>query len=416
MTTSPPSAIDALSRPRARRAALATLVALGVALVLAALTGSGASTATGRLGGDHFEFYGTGKMVLDGQLDVLYEPEAQRAAQAPYAGEGGGFLYFGYPPHVAALYAPVAALPFRPSWVLTTAIMVGAAMGALALLRPVLPVLQRAWWPCVALSLTFAPLFVGVGLGQNTGISLLLVAAAWRLLHDDREAAAGVALGLLLFKPQLALPFLVFTAAAGRWRAIASAAAVGAATWVACAALLGADWVQQWLDGLAAFGEIDRASNGTNAVSVLGIADGLAHGNLAVKALALAIDLAIVVAVGSLWRRRARRGAAASDLTGAFAVAVPAAILLAPHALYYDAGLLVLTGLVVLSRIPRSLPAVAAIWLLGLTQGLADAIGLTPVALAVVAGFVGGWMVVRAPEADDVEAIEAREAALSSRW
>lgn len=401
-------AVDTLSDPRARRAAIAVLIALGAALLLTALSGSGTSTATGRLGGDHVEFYGTGKMVLDGQLDVLYEPDAQRQAQAPYAGDDGGFLYFGYPPHVAVLYAPLAAIPFRLSWVVTTILMVSAAVGGLALLRPIIPVLQRAWWPCVALSLTFAPLFVGVGLGQNTGISLLLIAAAWRLLHDDREAAAGVALGLLLFKPQLAIPFLVFAAAGQRWRALGSAAAVGAATWVAGAAILGPDWVAQWLDGLAAFGEIDRASNAVNAVSVLGVADGLAHGNVAAKGLAVLVDLAIVAGVAWVWNRRPR-----SDLTGAFALAVPAAVLLAPHALYYDAGLVVLTGLVVLSRLPRSLPWVAATWVLGLGQALARPIGLTPVALAVVAALAGGWLVVdRGPVAGTPAEAEG---ALSSR-
>lgn len=379
---------DLLNDPRAKRASVAVLAALGVALLVTALSGSGSTTAAGRLGGDHVEFYGAGKMVLDGHLDVLYEPEAQRAAQAPYAGDDGGFLYFGYPPHVAVLYAPLAAIPFRVSWVVTTTLMVGATVGALAVLRPVVGVLRTAWWPCLALSLTFVPLFVGVGLGQNTGVSLLLIAAAWRLLHDDREAAAGVALGLLLFKPQLAIPLLVFVAAAGRWRAIGAAALVGAATWVAGAAILGVGWVGTWLDGLSAFGEIDRASNAANAVSILGIADALTDGATPARAIAVLIDLALVSAVALLWHRRAGH-----DLSGAVAVAVPAAVLLAPHALYYDAGLIVLTGLVVLTRAPRSLPLVLGAWVLGLGQVLGSTLGLTPVTLAVVAALVGGWMV-----------------------
>ncbi|WP_421122031.1 glycosyltransferase family 87 protein [Aquihabitans daechungensis] len=297
-------------------------------------------------------------------------------------------MFFGYPPHVALLSAPLATLPFRVSWVLTTALMVAAALGALALLRPVLPILRVAWWPCVALSLTFVPLFVGVGLGQNTAVSLLLIAAAWRLFHDDRDAAAGVALGLLLFKPQLAIPLLVFVAAGGRWRAIGSAAVVGAATWVVNAAILGVGWVGTWLDGLSAFGDIDRASNAVNTISLLGVADTLADGATAAKGAAVVLDLALVAVVGLLWHRRNRE-----DLTGAMAVAVPAAVLLAPHALYYDAGLIVLTGLVVLGRAPRSLPLVLAVWILGLAQVAASAIGLTPVGLAVVAALIGGWLV-----------------------
>jgi hypothetical protein len=387
------SAAEVLGDPRARRASLAVLVALGVALLVAALSGSGSSTATGRLGGDHVEFYGTGKMVLDGHLDELYEPDAQRAAQEPYAGDDGGFLFFGYPPHVAVLYAPLAAIPFRLSWVVTTALMVGSAVGGLWLLRPVLPILRAAWWPCVALSLTFVPLFVGVGLGQNTGISLLLIAGAWRLLHDDRDVAAGVALGLLLFKPQLAIPILAFVAVSSRWRAIGTATLVGAATWAVNAVILGAGWVSTWLDGLSAFGEIDRASNAANTVSLLGIADTVADGATAAKVLAVALDLAIVVAVALLWRRRGR-----DDVSGAMAVAVPAAVLLAPHALYYDAGLVVLTGLVVLGRAPRSLPPVLGAWFLGLGQVAAATIGLTPVVLAVLAAFAGGWAVTGRPD------------------
>ena len=402
------SAVETLSDPRARRASIAVLAALGVALLVAALSGSGSSTATGRLGGDHVEFYGTGKMVLDGQLDDLYEPDAQRAAQEPYAGDDGGFLYFGYPPHVAVLYAPLAAIPFRLSWVVTTALMVGATVGAFALLRPVLPVLRTAWWPCLALSLTFLPLFVGVGLGQNTGVSLLLIAAAWRLLHDDLEAAAGVALGLRLFKPQLGFPLLVFVAAAGRWRSIGAAAVVGAATWVAGAAILGVGWVGAWLDGLSAFGEIDRASNAANTVSILGIADTLTDGATAAKGVAVLLDLVLVAAVALFWRRRA-----SADLAGAVAVAVPAAVLLAPHALYYDAGLIVLTGLVVLTRAPRSLPLVLGVWVLGLGQALGSTIGLTPVVLAVVAALAGGWAV--SGRGSDDAAGRAADVPVSSR-
>lgn len=383
------AAVQTLDDPRVRRAAQAVLAALGVALLVATLSGSGASTASGRLGGDHVEFYGTAKMVLDGQLDQLYEPEAQRAAQAPYAGDDGGFLYFGYPPHVAVLYAPLAVLPFRVSYLVSTLAMVGASFAALWLVRPMVPILRSAWWPCLALSLTFAPLFVGVGLGQNTGLSLLLIAATWRLLHDDREVAAGVALGLLLYKPQLAIPLVVFVAASGRWRTLAGTVVTGIATWLVGAAILGVGWVGTWLDGLDAFGDIDRASNAANNLSLLGIAEARAHGSAGATVVAGALAVAVLTAVSWLWWRRST-----DDLAGAMAVAVPAALLLAPHALYYDGGLIILTGLVVLSRLPRSLLAVLATWALGFGQVFAKTFGVTPVAATVVIAFVGGWTVV----------------------
>jgi len=89
-------------------------------------------------------------------------------------------------------------------------------------------------------------------------------------------------------------------------------------------------------------------------------------------------------------------------------------VLLAPHALYYDAGLVVLTGLVVLGRAPRSLPLVLVAWALGLSQVAASTVGLTPVALAVVAALVGGWVVVGRADAVPLPT-EVAEGPVSSR-
>ena len=64
--------------------------------------------------------------------------------------------------------------------------MAGALVGALALLRKPVPIIGQYWLPSIAASLAFYPVFRAVGGGQNTAITVLLIAAVWRFLDDDR--------------------------------------------------------------------------------------------------------------------------------------------------------------------------------------------------------------------------------------
>ena len=77
---------------------------------------------------------------------------------------------------------------------------------AIVLLKPERPGRVFLW------SLTFYPVFATISFGQNTFISVAIFAGVYRLLSNERPFAAGLAAGLLWFKPQLLLGLFIWWA------------------------------------------------------------------------------------------------------------------------------------------------------------------------------------------------------------
>ncbi|HEY4376450.1 MAG TPA: dolichyl-phosphate beta-glucosyltransferase, partial [Acidimicrobiales bacterium] len=91
------------------------------------------------------------------------------------------------------------------------------------------------------------------------------------------------------------------------------------------------------------------------------------------------------VLVAWIWHSHPQRVPAAP----AMAVAAAGALLISPHTMFYDAGLLVLTAVILVDRLGRpGRWALAAAWVVALGQTWAGTLGVTPVALVVVAVFV----------------------------
>ena len=369
-----------LSSPRATRVAVALLVALAVAFAATLTSGEGADTGAGRLGGDYPAFYAAARIAADGDVDEVNDLDRLEAEQEDLFpdDEDQGFLTWAYPPHVAVLYRPLAALPYRPSYALHTALMVAAFVVAVLLARPLVPWLRNATLPAVALGLVYWPMFRGIGAGQNTALTLLLLVAAWRASSRDRDVLAGVFLGLLLFKPQFAVLAVALWGVTGRWRTVAGFGAVAAATWAFTAAFAGAGWVSNWLDDLRAYDATENV-NAPNHVAL----NEAAYAGFEIAT----IGWVAAAGVGGYtayrwWRTRE------VDLV----VAVPATLLAAAHAVFYDVGLTLLTAAVLLPVAPV---ATAALYASSFVEPLKDDLGWNPLVLVLL----GWWAVAvsRAP-------------------
>jgi hypothetical protein len=70
----------------------------------------------------------------------------------------------------------------------------------------------------------FYPLILCIIFGQNTFITLFLYTLFYIFLTKNRDFSAGVALGFLLYKPQLGLALGLIVLLQRRWRAVAGAA------------------------------------------------------------------------------------------------------------------------------------------------------------------------------------------------
>lgn len=361
----------------------AALFAVVAAFAISVLGSTGADTVSGRLGGDFPAFYAAGSIVGDGDWADLYDPDRQLAEQSRLFPESDdSFLYFAYPPHAAAVYRPLAALDYRLAYALHSLAMAGAAVAALALIRPMVPLVRKRFELAVTATLLFNPVLRAVTGGQNTALTLLGVAAAWRLLHDDEDIAAGLVVALLLYKPQVAVPLAGVLLLARRWRAVASTAVGALGVWALGAALAGTSWLTTWWTEVRSFAELDADVNGHNAISWLGVSEHLVGaGSTAAYATAAPFVLATIAAVSFVWM------SGRVDLATRFAVTAAGILLMSPHAMFYDAGLLVITAVVALDRLgARAVPVVGAVWALSWLQMGSETLRLAPMFVLMVGG------------------------------
>ncbi len=388
----------------------AVLLAIGLAVVLAAIAGAGVGDANAagadpegaRLGGDFAAFYAAGSIVQSGDIESLYDPVRQEAAQQDLGLDG--YLAFAYPPHVAMAYAPLALLGFQAAYLVHTILMAAAFVLAVYLLIPMVPLVARWRWPLLAASFTFLPLITAVGGGQNAALSVLLLTAIWRFLHDDREVVAGVAIGLLIFRPQYAIPMLGLVLLSKHWRAVVSAVATIAITWAATAVFRGMGWLTSWWVQVGPFVDRDAEVNAANSISTLGFLQAVwsADSTLA-RVAGVSLAAAAVMALMYLWSQPERFTLA--QRMGAAAIGL---ILISPHTMFYDASLLLIAGAALLAEstlVPARL--FAAIWSGALTHLFADWFGATPLAVLVMGAFaVWLWHVSSSSDASLTRPIE----------
>ena len=361
----------------------AALFAVVAAFAISVLGATGADTVSGRLGGDFPAFYAAGSIVGDGDWADLYDPDRQLAEQARLFPESDdSFLYFAYPPHAAAVYRPLAALDYRLAYALHSMAMAAAAVAALALIRPMVPLVRRRFELTVTATLLFNPVLRAVTGGQNTALTLLGVAAAWRLLHDEEDVAAGFVVALLLYKPQVAVPLAGVLLLARRWRAVAAVAVGAVMVWGLGTMLAGTGWLTTWWAEVRSFAELDAGVNGHNAISWLGVSEHLlGAGSTAAYAVAAPFVLASVAAVSFVWISDR------FDLGTRFAVTAAGILLMSPHAMFYDAGLLAITAVVALDRLgARAVPVVGAVWALSWLQMGSQTLRLAPMFVLMIAG------------------------------
>jgi hypothetical protein len=314
----------------ARARAYAALLFLGQLLMAAfLLSGEGLLDPAGRpLGTDFASFWAASLLALDGQPAVAWDPIAHHAAQRALFGPEVNYYAFFYPPSFLLVCLPLALLPY--GWSLAAWLAVtGAAWWAT--LRRILP--GRA---AALAMLAFPAAWLNLTHGQNAFLTAALLGAA-ALALQRRPVLAGLCIGLLAVKPQIAVAIPLALLAAGRWRAIVAAAASVAALLGVATLVLG---VESWRAFLAASSLARQTLEGGlvepgkmvsvfAAVRVLGGGVGLAYGVQALVALGTAAILVVAL--------RQRPGG-----VGELALAAAATPLLSPFLLDYD---LVLLGL-----------------------------------------------------------------------
>ena len=359
------------------------LSAIAVAFIIAVFFGNGASTLTGRLGGDYAAFYGAGRIVAEGEFGELYNWKRQLDAQKNlFPEEEKSFLPFMNPPYVALVYLPLSLLPYRLSYVIYTLLLVGALLMTLHLVRQMNAQIDRHYLFAFTFLLFFYPVLRSVLGGQNTAFTLLLVACSWRAVEDRHEFQAGFFLGLLLFKPHFALPLIGVYVLSGRWRVGISSATTALFLYIIGVLMQGPKWVTIWFEYAKWAIRPPMGFEADKAISWLGFFKGLL-GIDSTFALILGWTLVLgtIVGISWVWYVGGRR----ADLTAQIGIAVPCLLLIPPHVYYYDAGLLFFTYAVIVTRhLKRQAELIGIVWFLGFSQILSCLIGFSPLFLITV--------------------------------
>src|SRR5215470_14572076 len=181
-------------------------------------------------GTDFLHYYVLGTLALEHQGAGLYDMDVQAEIAAERVPAAGHLVFLPlYGPQASLLFAPLARLPYGSAltlWLAGSAVLYGLCCYAI-------------WRTCLSLcayrGITFIlaasyPAFVHLILwGQNSALALGCFTLAYLALCSQKLFWAGLAIGCLAFKPQLAMAAVVIFLCTRQWKALSGISAAAAA-------------------------------------------------------------------------------------------------------------------------------------------------------------------------------------------
>ena len=267
---------------------------------------------------DFMSLWTAGHLALKGAAVSAYDPQLRHAAQlAVVARPFAGYFDFAYPPIFLLALLPLAMLPYASAflvWILLTLALYAATIAAVARSKGAVIVALAAPW-------TFAV----VEVGQTGFLTAALIGTV--LLNLERRAAiAGVALGLLTYKPQFGLLFPLALAAGGYWRAFGWAVVCAVLAFLFSGLVFGFDTFAAFLHQLPASADalLRQGGVGWNKLqSVYGISRWLGAADRVGWTMQAIATAGAALAVVALWRSRAPYELQAAGLCAATLLATP---------------------------------------------------------------------------------------------
>jgi hypothetical protein len=202
-------------------------------------------------GTDFLHFYTLGSLALAHRGGDLYNMQAQSALAAQRVPAATGVFYLPlYPPQVSLFFAPFARSSYPCAlalWLsfsaLTYLLCCGAILGAC-------PNLRNHSLTVMILALAFPAFWHLIAWGQTSALALACFTLAYLALRAQREFLAGLALGCLIFKPQLAIAAAIVFVITFRWKIISGAILAAAAQLLAAWLFYGPGPLRDWMHTL----------------------------------------------------------------------------------------------------------------------------------------------------------------------
>lgn len=175
-------------------------------------------------GADFLHFYTLGNSALTGRGDLLYDMRAQSELIPHLVPEASGYAYVAlYGPQVSLVFAPFALLSYPAALVAWLLLNIAIYAGCCFAVWRFCPNLQRSRGTVLILAAAFPGFFHLLAWGQTSGVALLCLTLAYLALQKERRFLAGLAIGCLVFKPQLGLAAAIVFLLAQEWKIVAGA-------------------------------------------------------------------------------------------------------------------------------------------------------------------------------------------------
>jgi len=283
-------------------------------------------------GTDFLHFYTLGTLAREGRGGLLYNVPVQTALLHQLVPEAKNYVYVPlYGPQVSLLFSPFSRLPYSSAllvWLGLNVLIYGACCFAV---WKCCPSLANRGWMVLLLAIAFPGISQLLAWGQTSGLALMLFTLAFLALQSKQNFLAGLAIGCLIFKPQLGLAAAVVFVFLQQWKVVGGAV-------LSALAQIGVGWLRF---GMPVMRDYIRALAHVNEVSAqLEPRPYQTHSLRSFWTMvipwpevALALYLASAIVVFALlvrcWRRE-------SNLAVKFSALLLATVLVSPHLTVYD--------------------------------------------------------------------------------
>lgn len=190
-------------------------------------------------GTDFLHFYTIGTLAREGRFSDLYDIAKQTKLAGELIPVSKGLVYLPlYGPQVALFFAPLSRFFYGAA--LLVWITLNAALYATCcwLIWRQCPALRRYQGTVALAAIAFPAFFHLLVWGQTSGVALCALTLMFLALKANKRFTAGLAFGLLFFKPQLGLAGFAIFLLAGEWKILGGAAVTSfaqlAIAWLVC--------------------------------------------------------------------------------------------------------------------------------------------------------------------------------------
>jgi hypothetical protein len=285
-------------------------------------------------GTDFLHFYTLGSLALAHRGADLYNIDAQSQLSAQRVPAAAGIRYLPlYPPQVSIFFAPLARLSYGCALILWLTLSALIYSGCCYALWRACPNLSKNNFTVMILAFAFPAFWHLIAWGQTSALALACFTVAFFALRAQREFLAGLALGCLIFKPQLALAAALVFVLTLNWQVIAgallSAAAQLTAAWLYYGPGPLRDWMHTLLNLPSLLPQLEPRLYQTHSLRTFWTI--LIPWPAASIALYVLTGLLVSALTVSCWRSRL-----SLSLSLRYSAFLLATVLLAPHLTVYD--------------------------------------------------------------------------------